>query len=51
MEEQGIVGMAEGSRPREVLVTAMDEVFGHPETEDSEEEIVEEDTKDKYLNQ
>ena len=51
MEEQGIVGMAEGSRPREVLVTTMDEVFGHPETEDSEEEIVEEDTKDKYLNQ
>ena len=51
MEEQGIVGMAEGSRPREVLVTTMDEVFGHPETEDSEEEILEEDTKDKYLNQ
>ncbi len=28
MEEQGIVGHADGSRPREVLVSSMDEVFG-----------------------
>lgn len=28
MEEQGIVGAADGSRPREVLVNSMDEVFG-----------------------
>jgi S-DNA-T family DNA segregation ATPase FtsK/SpoIIIE len=28
MEEQGIVGAADGSRPREVLVHSMDEVFG-----------------------
>jgi S-DNA-T family DNA segregation ATPase FtsK/SpoIIIE len=28
MEEQGIVGQADGSRPREVLVNSMDEVFG-----------------------
>ncbi len=28
MEEQGIVGQADGSRPREVLVQSMDEVFG-----------------------
>ncbi len=28
MEEQGIVGAADGSRPREVLVSSMDEVFG-----------------------
>jgi S-DNA-T family DNA segregation ATPase FtsK/SpoIIIE len=28
MEEQGIVGAADGSRPREVLVTSLDEVFG-----------------------
>ena len=27
MEEQGIVGQADGSRPREVLVSSMDEVF------------------------
>lgn len=28
MEEQGIVGPADGARPREVLVSSMDEVFG-----------------------
>lgn len=28
MEEQGIVGQADGSRPREVLVNSMDEVLG-----------------------
>lgn len=28
MEEQGIVSQADGSRPREVLVSSMDEVFG-----------------------
>jgi S-DNA-T family DNA segregation ATPase FtsK/SpoIIIE len=28
MEEQGIVGPADGARPREVLVGSMDEVFG-----------------------
>lgn len=28
MEEQGIIGPADGSRPREVLVSSMDEVFG-----------------------
>jgi DNA segregation ATPase FtsK/SpoIIIE, S-DNA-T family len=30
MEEQGIVGPADGARPREVLVSSMDEVFGNP---------------------
>lgn len=30
MEEQGIVGPADGARPREVLVSSMDEVFGTP---------------------
>jgi S-DNA-T family DNA segregation ATPase FtsK/SpoIIIE len=30
MEEQGIVGPADGSRPREVLVSSLDEVFGAP---------------------
>lgn len=33
MEEQGIVGHADGSRPREVLVSSMDEVFGGAEME------------------
>lgn len=28
MEEQGIVGQADGARPREVLVSSMDDVFG-----------------------
>lgn len=28
MEEQGIIGSADGSRPREVLVSSVDEVFG-----------------------
>lgn len=28
MEEQGIIGQADGSRPREVLVHSVDEVFG-----------------------
>lgn len=28
MEEQGIVGPADGSRPRDVLVSSLDEVFG-----------------------
>lgn len=28
MEEQGIVGQADGSRPRDVLISSVDEVFG-----------------------
>lgn len=28
MEEQGIIGAADGSRPREVLVSSLDQVFG-----------------------
>ena len=28
MEEQGIIGSADGSRPREVLVSSLDQVFG-----------------------
>ena len=31
MEEQGIIGQADGSRPREVLVSSVDEVFGGAE--------------------
>jgi hypothetical protein len=28
MEEQGIVGPADGAKPRQVLVTSVDDVFG-----------------------
>ncbi len=33
MEEQGIISPADGSRPREVLVSSMDDVFGGGETD------------------
>jgi len=33
MEEQGIIGQADGSRPREVLVSSLDQVFGNGDTE------------------
>lgn len=36
MEEQGIVGPADGARPREVLVNSIDEVFGGGQTENDE---------------
>ena len=28
MEEQGIIGPADGARPRDVLVSSLDDVFG-----------------------
>lgn len=41
MEEQGIIGAADGSRPREVLVSSLDEVFGSNMAQDNlDEEIV-----------
>jgi S-DNA-T family DNA segregation ATPase FtsK/SpoIIIE len=39
MEEQGIVGQADGSRPREVLVHSIDEVFGGMTSSDDLEPI------------
>jgi S-DNA-T family DNA segregation ATPase FtsK/SpoIIIE len=33
MEEQGVIGPADGSRPREVLISSLDDAFG-PQTED-----------------
>jgi hypothetical protein len=30
MEEQGIIGAADGSRPREVLVSSIEDVYGDP---------------------
>jgi S-DNA-T family DNA segregation ATPase FtsK/SpoIIIE len=50
MEEQGIVGPADGSRPREVLVSSMDEVFGIDNGEDSQSET-DDSGSEAYLNQ
>lgn len=36
MEEQGIVGPADGARPRDVLVSSLDEVFGDGGTDTAE---------------
>lgn len=49
MEEQGIVGPADGARPREVLVNSMDEVFGGGEVAEAAPAEAEEDPKDEYL--
>lgn len=40
MEEQGIIGPADGARPRDVLVSSLDDVFGNdsPSSEDAEED-------------
>ncbi len=50
MEEQGIVGPADGSRPREVLVSSMDEVFG-VESDSTAEETPTGSDEEAYLNQ
>lgn len=39
MEEQGIISPATGNKPREVLVTSMDEVFGGSESVSAEEAV------------
>ena len=36
MEEQGIVGQADGARPRDVLVSSMDDVFGRTSSPDGD---------------
>jgi S-DNA-T family DNA segregation ATPase FtsK/SpoIIIE len=49
MEEQGIVSPADGSRPREVLVSSMDEVFGGESSgNDSSFEQPTESSEDAY---
>lgn len=52
MEEQGIVGAADGARPRDVLVSSMDEVFGGGSSPDGDayDDIPDEDPKDNYLS-
>lgn len=47
MEEQGIIGPADGSRPREVLVNSLDDVFGGPQTSESDEEVYDENFPDQ----
>jgi len=37
MEEQGIIGPADGARPRDVLVSSLDDVFGSSAVPDDEE--------------
>lgn len=38
MEEQGIIGPADGARPRDVLVSSLDDVFGSTATSEEETE-------------
>jgi len=51
MEEQGIIGQADGSRPREVLVTSLDQVYGGGAAEDTVAEYAAADSgdRDDYL--
>ena len=54
MEEQGIIGHADGSRPREVLVNSVEEVFGGgaPVAAGIDDDYAPEaDDRDTYLNQ
>lgn len=46
MEERGIIGAADGSRPREVLVSSLDEVFGGGGADDG---TPEDDGRDELL--
>lgn len=53
MEEQGIIGQADGSRPREVLVSSLDQVFGGGSVVDDADlgaTIPEPDSRDEYLS-
>jgi DNA segregation ATPase FtsK/SpoIIIE, S-DNA-T family len=50
MEEQGIIGHADGSRPREVLVSSADEVFGGGAGDEVLDENFAEDDREAYLN-
>ena len=46
MEDQGIIGQADGSRPREVLVNSLEDVFGGG-TADESDEVLDENFPDK----
>lgn len=49
MEDQGIIGQADGSRPRDVLVSSLDEALGGGETDDAF--AVSAQPRETYLNQ
>jgi S-DNA-T family DNA segregation ATPase FtsK/SpoIIIE len=50
MEERGIIGPADGSRPREVLVSSMDEAFGGSDDGAGATQIeVSDDPRDEFL--
>ena len=48
MEERGIIGAADGSRPREVLVSSLDEVFGGGD-EAGGDDMPEDGGRDEFL--
>jgi DNA segregation ATPase FtsK/SpoIIIE, S-DNA-T family len=39
MEEQGLIGPADGARPRDVLVSSLDDVFGDNDSESDDEDL------------
>ena len=49
MEERGVIGPADGARPREVLVRSLDEVFGDDEPDGPTQIPVSDDPRDEYL--
>ncbi len=49
MEERGVVGPADGARPREVLIRSLDEAFGNDEDDEVTHIEVSDDPRDEYL--
>lgn len=47
MEEQGIISPADGNRPREVLVTSLDSVFGGGTVASADDEVLDENFPDE----
>lgn len=51
MEERGVIGPADGARPREVLISSLDDLFAEPDAEDDGTTHIEvsDDPRDEYL--